>query len=407
MLRVGERTKSFTRSTISGWLYPALAVLCLLVLGCGSVVADTIHLRDGTSMHGRIIAENDDSITLEVKGLDMVFSRTEILAVDRIGASMSSALLQLGKPERAAQSPHESFEQPALDGLLVRIGSGGVTVAEFTDYLNRFAGTLKKDVQNLTAQERHRVLTSSIEDELLFQGALAGGVLKEPAVKAIIIEEYQASPQKEKVDPNLFTEKELREYYASHTEEFSAADKILVESLQFSNDVPRDSVERMLVTARANPGSVPGWVYGGWITKGESFFPLSQAATLSLFKVAADGVSDIISDSYGNMFVFHVKEVKKSEPPPFEKIRARVIYALAKQCGDPNIAVSTETLARRDTQSDEEKLLRRALKAGALRWPNLRSRVINHYLETKSLKRQQILPQLRNRFPVEMLEQQQ
>jgi hypothetical protein len=61
----------------------SLVILALLAFGASSALADEIRLRNGSSIHGRIVSENKEMVTIDLGRGRMSIPRRDILTITR------------------------------------------------------------------------------------------------------------------------------------------------------------------------------------------------------------------------------------------------------------------------------------------------------------------------------------
>ncbi|MFH1022012.1 MAG: peptidylprolyl isomerase [Planctomycetota bacterium] len=366
-----------------------------LVLAAG-IRADEVVLKNGSRFRGEIIEETPKGVTLKISSGVVTLEAKSIKSVRR----------DAGTAAFAASAPSSVPAPPPPPDRVVKVGPGGIGKAELDRYLLKRANRLNRAVGDLTPEERRQVLAEAIDDETVFQAALADGMLNDAYIRSRIVGEFRSSRTTAKIEPRSFSDEELEKYYDAHPEEFTDPAEVDVEICEF----PLGTTEAEAEAGRTKPESL-AWRSGGWVKKGDNAL-FAVMGLAEVIELPAGGVTKVLKNG-GRFVLARVRERKDPVRKPFAECRARARFLLIgeKQQG-LDAGLRKELAGAEGAGSDEENLFRAALAAGVARNPLIRLRIINDYLaklgvnptlkETK--KREDVLPDLRKRFPAEILD---
>ncbi|MBI3735710.1 peptidyl-prolyl cis-trans isomerase, partial [Candidatus Sumerlaeota bacterium] len=297
--------------------------------------------------------------------------------------------------------------QGLLKDLVAKVGPGGVTREDYQLYQRRLANESGVSSSAFTDAERKKALDKAIEDETLFQAALAAGLLEDNYIRWSIREEYRADLTTGQISPGLYGDEELMKYYKAHPDEFTEPPSIHVVGLQFGSNVPISVVRRKLEEAQDDPDAVKDWKpIGGWdwIKQGDDLHFIHKEVVDELFEYEAGEVSDIVKDDYGNSFILRVTERKEGGLLSFEEARGKIKFAMINAEDKERKGKLNAELKAGDKEADADEILyRRALEAGLARRYNHKQRIINTWLDNEKLKREEALPELRKKYPADIL----
>lgn len=285
------------------------------------------------------------------------------------------------------------------------VGSGGVAKSEYDWYLLKTANKLNKSVAALTSDEKKIGLNLAIEDELLFQAALAEGALKDDYVCRMLVDTYKSTTVTAKIDPSAFTDDELQKYYRAHPEKFATPATVAVKGLKFVN-ASDEEVQRVLQQVKTNPEAITNWVNLGTFTEGQASAGLPPQIANAVTKLNKGQNSGIVTDrGSGWKYIFLVTDRSEATVPPFADVRSKVRfeYIAVKQEELKKTQLAQTAPAGQKPQSEEQQLLGAAVQAGMHRELQTKQYIINAYVMRKQAKREQLLPPLKTKFPVQVL----
>lgn len=295
--------------------------------------------------------------------------------------------------------------QGALENLVVKVGAGGVTKGDYDFFLLKTANKNGKTVNKLTSDERKVALFSAIDDEVLFQSALSEGVLKDEYTCWMILETFKSNNTTVKIDPMTFTDDELEKFYKAHSEKFTKPAQVNVKGLKFMTESEQE-VQKVLKKVSVNPDSVKDWVEIGWVEEGKAVAGLPQQVTASVAKLKKGQLSGIVTDKIsGWKFIFLVTDRNEPELIPFAEARGNVKFEL--------IGAKQEELRKKLSESqgkgqkglsEDEILLNSAIQAGTHRDLQVRRYIVGWLLSKKKVQREQILPELKKKYKIELLQ---
>lgn len=312
------------------------AALVLVLSGGARALADTIELNDGTIVIGSIVAETPTAITIRTEYDTTTYAKKQVVKVWRDWSTTEIPLDRKGAqppatPPAAPGSPPVP-SSPAAPGfaapwppsagkLVARVGPGGVSERELEAYLVHGARERGKGVAELTKEERRVVLEAAIDEEAIFQLAIARGMLRDEYVSWRIISEYRARETVGKVEPRSFTEEELRAYWRAHPQEFTEPPRVRLEVIELVADTPRAEVEAALAAARG--GGTPAgqrWREIGWVEEGQALPPLSIDETAPAAALRPGEAVVIENRILRGPILFRAIERKEARLLPFEEL---------------------------------------------------------------------------------------
>ncbi len=296
----------------------------------------------------------------------------------------------------------KDIPQGPLENLMVKVGQGGVTKADYDFWLLKTANKAKKAVSALSDDEKKQALFSAIDEELLFQGALAEGAYKDDYICWRIIEIYKSSNTTAKIDPNKFSDDELEKYYKAHPEKFSRPAKVNVKGLKYTNASDQE-VQKALAQVKANPNSIKDWVDLGWIEEGKVAAGLPQQITDPITKLKKGQNSGIVNDRIsGWKFIFLVIDRTEPELIPFSEAKGKVKFEFIGAKQEEMRKKLVDSKGQKGL-SEEEILLNSGLQTGAQREIQNRKYIVEWYVTKKKVPREQLLPELKKKFKIEIL----
>ncbi len=322
---------------------------------------------------------------------------------------------QAQKPKAQAQpAPQAESKKPTytkkeipqgkLENLVAKVGPGGITKADYDFYLLKLANKSRKTVEALSDEERKAALNVGIDDELVFQSALADGALKDEYTCWTIIEEYKSQNVTAKIDPQSFTEDELRAFYKSRPDIFKTPPTVQARGLKLGS-VSDQEAAKIQKQVAAKPDSRNDWIDLGWFKEGDSPGGMPPAMTAQIFKLKKGQVSAVISEKYtGDKFIFQVTDRKEPELPPFEDVKGKVRFEyIAVKSAELKKGMAGSLPKGEKGVSEEQAILDTAISEGYHRNLIIRNRIIQYYLAKKKMKIEQLAPELRKKYKVEII----
>jgi hypothetical protein len=289
--------------------------------------------------------------------------------------------------------------------VIARVGSGSITRREFDFWQLKTANqVLKKPVGEFAPRDRRQALEAAIVDELIFQAAVAEGMLSDSYVRSRIIQEYRSSRTTARINPELYSDVEVLAYYNSHQEEFTEPAAVKVEGLQFLGNTPVEEVERRLQAARTDPEGVKEWRrHPTWVSKGETLYMFPDGALDPVVEMKVGEVT-AIKDRTGHFFILRVAERRDRRVIPFGEARGKIKFAMiGHEDKNRKAELASSLMKPNDGLNDEERLFRAAVDSGTARNAGIHLYVVNAYLARRKMDRDQLAAELRGRFQVEIL----
>jgi hypothetical protein len=295
-----------------------------------------------------------------------------------------------------------ALAQETKPELVIKVGPGGLTQQELDIYLRRAAKRLRRSKRDLDPADRERAITEAIDDEILYQAAVAGKMLEDEHVKSRICNLYKSKNTTAKIDPRSFTSKELRAYYDTHPEEFTKPVELELSVLRIPRCTAAE-LREILRKAKAVPERVEGWKRIGWASQSKvAANTIPKRALDPLYRLYKGEVHGPVEDRFGMRHVFWVHGRKEARLVSFEKSRARVVHLLIKQ-KQASFERRMRLELRGDRPSergDSELLYEAALAAGMARDWGVRKYVINAWVARQKQTRDDLLIVARRRFRV-------
>ncbi len=326
----------------------------------------------------------------------------------------ATALGQQKKKGGAADAPPPAAEpkkpvytgkdipQGPLENLVAKVGPGGVTKGDYDFQLLKLANSKGKKIDALSKEERKTAFDTAIEEELVFQGALADGALKDDYICWMIISQHKSDSTTAKINPEAFTEEELQKFYKANPKKFTTPAEVHAEGMKFPTESDEE-IKKVIKQAAEKPDAAKGWVDVGWIKEGNVGGGLTPDVCDQIVKLKKGQVSGIIFDKAMRMkCVFRAVERTEGQLLTYEEAKGKIKFEL--------IGVKQEEMQKKlvaqsgkKGMSEDEILLNAGLQAGTHRFITIRNYIIPAYLAKKKGTREQVLPDLKKRFKVEIL----
>lgn len=377
---------------------PACRLIVVLVLAL-PLIADEVELKNGSAFSGKIVAEDDTTVSIRIdQGGTLTFEKSQVAKIRRGEMEQSGGPSDGGtKPvelppgqERKGPKPDlpaSGVEQGPLEDLVVRVGPGGVTSQEFEVYLRIYARD--HGMEATTPEERRKALEPAIVDEMIFQAALAEGALYDEYVHWSVLSVYKSSETVEKVDPQDFTEEQLHAYFDAHPEEFTEPAAVRLEGKRIDSEEEEAAIVEALQRGETPPG---GFSDQGWLEP-DTQGPISDEARSALLGLGVGEVSSVIDVFGGLRIVYRCAERREPRKKDFEECRGRVKFLL----------LGEKASELGEGLGDDDAVYQEALKKGVHRRPECRPYIINMYLDGRKQKKDEAAAELRSRFSVEVL----
>lgn len=362
----------------------------LMCLFAAPLLADEVILKNGSSFAGTITEETDTSVTIRMDSGAMTFEKSR---VERIVRAEGAA------PAPDVPSPAKTIEQGPLEDLVARVGPGGVTRSELGVYLLIYARDHGKEAKTL--EEQREALEPAIEDELVFQAALADGALDDEYVRWSISSVYKSMETVAKVEPQEFTEGELRAYYDAHPDAFTTPAAVRLEGIRVDHLSEEELADAEAAMRR---GETPAseLTDSGWLEPTESA-PVSKEDLAILLALKPGEVAPVVRALGGIHFLYRCTDRREGELKSFEESRGRAKFLLAGEKVDEKSGELSKRFEGGAGATEEERIFRAALAAGVHRRPECRPYIVNAWLQKNNAKKGEIAPELRKRFAVEVL----
>ena len=290
------------------------------------------------------------------------------------------------------------MEQGPLEDLVARVGPGGVTRQDFQVYLLIFARDHGKEAT--TPEERRQALEPAIVEEMIFQASLTEGALDDEHVRWSVTSVYKSDETVARVDPQEFTEDQIRAYYDAHPEEFTEPAAVRLEGKRIDSEEEEGAIIEALARGETPAG---GFSDQGWLEL-ETQGPISENDRGILLALLVGEVSPVIEVFGGLKIVYRCAERRDARTKSFEESRGRAKFLLLGEKVGDKAGELDSRLEREDPGGTaEDRLYREALKEGVHRRPECRPYIINMYLDRKKQTKDEAAAELRARFDVEVL----
>ncbi|GEM_PF-4266412 len=127
------------------------------------------------------------------------------------------------------------------------------------------------------------------------------------------------------IHPSGVTEKQLKDYYAAHPDEFRMPVEMrfkIINALDM-NDSPEKIAQ--------NPASSQAWKDAGWVKKGDSFNALFSSAEYDRIFNLKKGEAVLARDEYGVPCLFWATDRKEAHVMPYHEARPKVLNKILNQ----------------------------------------------------------------------------
>lgn len=296
--------------------------------------------------------------------------------------------------------------QIPTEGLVAKVGKGGLTKSEYDFYLLRFANKAGKKVKSLSDEERKTALNNGIDDELVFQDALAEGALNDQYIRFMMTSLFKSKQTVANINPEKFTDEDLKAYYDAHLKEFSTPSEKHIKGARFNSTASAADFIKKLKTAK-EPAALPEWTDFGWLAEGKQIVELPSAVSAKVLKLKKGQISEPIQERASSdvCFVFLCSEQKEPVQLSFEEAKGKVKFALVDQKQKENYEALLKKMGFDPKKiSEADALFLSALNNGFYREITVRERCISNYLYKKNQKTEQLVPELRKKYPVTIIE---
>jgi uncharacterized protein len=126
---------------------------------CGAAFADTVHLKNGSTVEGQIIAQTADAVKVDVGGTTVTYYADEIASVDKADASVAAVI------------PAAEVPAPVVDVVAAPPAQDGLAVMSKEDLINRFV-EIYGVKQNMQANFDQMTSTLKPEDAAAFRNSV-------------------------------------------------------------------------------------------------------------------------------------------------------------------------------------------------------------------------------------------
>lgn len=290
--------------------------------------------------------------------------------------------------------------------LVAKVGKGGLTQKEYDFYLLRFANRSQKTVQALSEEERKSALNEGLDDEILFQAALADGSLNNKYIRFMMGSLYKSNKATATLDPRNITEEEMKAYYDAHKSEFHTPKELLIKGAKFESAEGAANFVKKLKKSK-NPASDSEWKDLGWFTEGKVAAMLMQEVCDMVVKLKKGQISKPIQDPGMKTiyYVFYCVDESPGMPLDFGDVSSKIKFELLNQKQNTSYADLLKKMGFDPKKvSEEDALFLGALQAGLWREHSVREYSINAYTMKKKQSKEKLLPQLRKKYPVTIIE---
>ncbi|MEK7867192.1 MAG: hypothetical protein AAB434_10955 [Planctomycetota bacterium] len=358
----------------------AAGLVCL-----GALFADEVVLKNGSSFEGRIVGETSDSVAIDIGSGVLKFAKDSVARITR------TAKADEGPP---APSLPGTIPQALEGDLVASVGPGGVTRKELAD---RIYGFTRGDssLVDISPKEARVYLDPLVDDELLFQGAIADGAFDDPTIRKRLCE-AQISVQGADTRLTGGTEADLKAWYEAHLADLIEAKRLqvcgakLYDAADLATERGLEETMGRIERLKAAGPDDPVWDFKGWIGVDEEFLGPKTYDMIKNLRVGE--CSNDIACSDKSVWAFRVLAREDlPAPPPFERCRDRVRMLIAEE--------RMKALEAADT----DETFRAALDGGLHRNSYHRAFIIETYVTRRKTSRAELLTEMRGRFLVDVL----
>lgn len=166
---------------------------------------------------------------------------------------------QVTLPDADQRDSRTGLTPAEEDEVLVRVGERAITLGQFAETLLRMDPYER--LRYKSEERQKQLLDEMIEVELLAEEARRRGLDRDPEVrlriKQALRDELLEDLEREVPGPESFSEREVREYYEAHPDEFSEPLRHRVQVIEVKQE---DLARRLLAELKeADPGSGETW----------------------------------------------------------------------------------------------------------------------------------------------------
>ena len=301
----------------------------------------------------------------------------------------------------------KDIPQISTEGLVARAGKGGLLKGEYAFYLLKLANKSRKNVKSLSPEERKAALSEGLDDELIFQAALEDGALNDKYIRFMMSSLFRSNQTVANISPDKFSDAELKAYYDAHMNEFCTPSEKHIKGAKFNSTASASDFIKKLKKAK-EPASVPEWNDFGWLVEGKQIVELPSDISDKVLKLKKGQISEPLAgqSSRDTCFVFFCSEQKEAAQLPFDEVKGKVKFALVGQKQKENYDNLLKKMGFDPKKiSEEDALFLSALNNGLYREITVRQYCINAYVDKKKLKREQLLPELKKKYPITIIEE--
>ena len=349
--------------------------------------SDTFTLANGAEIQGKIVHQNDDTITIESNGIEMTMPRKRIKSIDD-GTNQ--------KPSNEATIPGP----PASHGpLVITVGNGGVSTNLLNIYNTRHSRGLDSGPNIINPEWYSQPpLQRALFEEIIFRTALEHRTHLDPRFIKNIADEYRAKITLTPIKPQQITDEQIRTYYNRHRDKFTTPAKLQLQTLIIPQSTSEAELKQLERQARTTPASINGWSDSGWITPGSIRLPISQADITRIFNLQK-GQAAVISGALGARYLFRAKDRQAPQPIPLAEARDKVIHEMIKQ----QEAANNQALNNRLSAEDLQKAAFDAAMNHGIHYDwNIRQQIINTYVASLESNHKQVVLDNADRHTITM-----
>lgn len=368
---------------LSYWFYLSM-LACLLLSTPRSVQADTFKLKDGRTLEGSILDQNEDYYYLDTENEGVVsIEKNQIEGSSEAQEESATASprkqISVSLKERNGKLAYWVKDIPP-DNSVALVNQGGVSESEYKNALEKHAQTLSKKANELSETEKKEVLESCINQEVLLQKALADGISNGFPNKVTVVNRF-LEIEHEKIKA-ILTEDSLRSLYEKNKPRYHKTVYIRALWRLIPADLSAEEMQRIYAEAQRDPANYKEWAVlagGGysplgadWISEDIRFIGYDhkqKSAIRALFTASKGYLSPLMDWDASRKVFFYVMDKTGGEFLSFEDARGLILkdQVRVKYLGSPD-----------EAPDETEKLFLAALQSGSYRDELIRKEIVDH-----------------------------
>lgn len=373
-----------------------------------------VKLKSGVTLKGQVLSVGEKTFTFKSQHGKLTIPLSQIVSLRKEGqvttyepGSKTDKKTGTASSEMKSEKTVDVETEKKADSepefkYAVEVGNAGITAEEFEDYVIREAHQLRKPIHKLQIHERVNMLQQAIDEELIFQEAIAKKTHEQPYIRKLIIGQYEQILAKERHEKaKEFTEEDLKKYYEAHPEQFTHPDMVKLAVHPFKAGTPMDEIKQWMSKAKADAGSVQ-WKAMDWLKKDQTYGNFDLKSLKPLHELSPGEMTDVIHDPFGLNYVFKCIDKRQGGKQSFEQCKDEIVKILNDE-HEAELRDKLRAQRRHETKSGDtlnDTILQQAIDRNVHRMPHIRTRIINTYTHKSGVERDKLLVSLRETYEI-------